>query len=179
MDGRTGGPGRGVGCLRPTPRVPRGVPCLAAGSGLAEPFPVGFGDAAFRGRTVRDVPVGFRAEAARAGSGLGVVGFATTRWAGGVALLDWVRVALVRAVVCADGVRLGVPVRAARGVFVVAGTGAGVAFPGGREGFRDGFAEDAVAFDRDVRGFWGISGGLGIRQAGRWGSGSGRVSRPP
>ena len=48
-----------------------------------------------------------------------------------------------------------------------------------RMGFGDGFPGDFEVLDREERGFWGISAGLGIRQADRWGSGRGRVDPLP
>jgi len=48
-----------------------------------------------------------------------------------------------------------------------------------RMGFGDGFPGDFEVLDREERGFWGISAGLGIRQADRWGPGHGRVDPLP
>ncbi len=58
------------------------------------------------------------------------------------------------------------------------GPEAGVVRTLDRGGVMDGFPEDFEVLERDGRGFWGISAELGIRQAGRWGSGARRVDSP-
>jgi hypothetical protein len=60
----------------------------------------------------------------------------------------------------------------------VLGPGTGVVPVWVRGSFGDGFPWDFRVLDREGRGFWGISAELGIRQASRWGSGSGRVDPP-
>jgi len=70
---------------------------------------------------------------------------------------------------------LAVAVVVGRGFLVL---GAGGSPTRERGGFGDGFPGDFGVLDREGRGFWGISAELGIRQAGRWGSGDLRVDPP-
>ena len=161
-------PTRGEALFPAAPRTLRRLPRLAMGRPGFEIFRGAFGDVAFRAEAViagRLDADGFLAAEAWAGFSVGVTGFARTCRVAGVALPALVRDTADRAVgVCMDGLAWG-----AVGFRGVLGPGAGVTRARKPEGLEDGFPEDWVVLDREERGFWGISGELGIRQAYRLG----------